>query len=80
MQLSSYSTSMTRGKMKEIKVLIRFSDDKVGFAIDKDKDTDEKLPDILQFIGALDLLKQQQLNKVIKKFEAKGDKNAFPEF
>ena len=57
--------------MKEIKIIIRFTDDKIGFAIDKDKATDEKLPDMLEFIAALDLLKTQELNKIIKTFGLK---------
>ena len=60
--------------MKEIKILIRITDDnRIGFVIDKDKDTDEKLPDMLQLIAALDILKLEQIKNIEKTFGAKSN-------
>lgn len=57
--------------MKEIKILIRITEDKIGFLIDKEKETEISLPEKLQLIAALDLLKQNELEKIKKTFEAK---------
>lgn len=62
--------------IKEIKVIIRIDElqNKIGFLIEKDKEMDDSISQQLLFLGALQLLMEQQKNKIIKTASGKFEK------
>ena len=55
-------------RVKEIKIIIRVDNENIGFAVNREKGAAAGVPETLELVSYLELLKKNQLDKIEQKF------------